>query len=142
RAGSPADREKPDHRNRRLLRPRRERPRRRGGERGNEIASPDPHSITSSARPKSVIGNVTPSALAGFMWMANSILVACWTGRSAGFTGIADCCARAASGHAAAPPRRATNCLRLMPNSRLELVNDSISEPAGPAVIHIVAGNR
>jgi hypothetical protein len=44
------------------------------------------YSITSSARPRSAIGTVRPSALAVFRLMTNSTLVACWTGRSAGFS--------------------------------------------------------
>jgi len=42
------------------------------------------YSITSSARPMSEIGMVSPSALAGFKLMVSSILTACWNGRSAG----------------------------------------------------------
>ena len=44
------------------------------------------HSITSSARPSSVSGTVRPSALAVLRLMTNSTLVACCTGRSAGFS--------------------------------------------------------
>ena len=44
------------------------------------------YSITSSARPISGSGMVRPSALAVFRLMINSTLVACWTGRSAGFS--------------------------------------------------------
>ena len=55
--------EKPDHRHRRLLRPRRERPRRRrAAEQRDELAPL--HSITSSARASSVGGTSRPSALA------------------------------------------------------------------------------
>ena len=42
------------------------------------------HSITSSARTKSVGGMVNPSALAVFRLMTSSNLTVCWTGRSAG----------------------------------------------------------
>jgi hypothetical protein len=53
--------EEPDHRHRRLLRPRRERPgRRRAAEQRDELAAL--HSITSSARPSSGSGTVRPSA--------------------------------------------------------------------------------
>src|SRR5438128_4709783 len=44
------------------------------------------HSITSSARPSSVSGNVMPSALAVLRLMTSSTFVDCWTGRSAGFS--------------------------------------------------------
>ena len=44
------------------------------------------YSITSSARPSIESGNVMPSAFAALRLMRNSILVACWTGRSAGFS--------------------------------------------------------
>src|SRR5262249_38999935 len=46
----------------------------------------DCHSSTSSARPRSVSGNVSPSALAVFMLMISSTLVTCCTGRSEGFS--------------------------------------------------------
>ena len=45
-----------------------------------------PYSNTSSARPISVLGMVRPSALAVFRLMYSSTLVACCTGRSAGFS--------------------------------------------------------
>ena len=45
-----------------------------------------PYSITSSARPSSVSGNVSPSAFAAFMLIASSTFVTCWTGRSAGLS--------------------------------------------------------
>src|SRR4029453_6119818 len=70
---------------RRLPRRRRGWPRRsRAAEYRDEIAPP--HSITSSARPTSGSGMVRPRALAVFRLMINSTLVACWTGRSAGFS--------------------------------------------------------
>jgi nicotinate dehydrogenase subunit B len=45
-----------------------------------------PHSITSSARPSSDSGTVSPSAFAVFMLITSSNFVGCWTGRSAGFS--------------------------------------------------------
>src|SRR5262249_36296029 len=75
--------EKSDHRHRRLLRARCERPRRRrAAEQRDEIAPP--HSITSSARPSSCGGTVRPSAFAVLMLRAVTNLVAACTGRSAG----------------------------------------------------------
>src|SRR5262245_24461660 len=69
-----------------LLRTRRDRPcRRRTAEQRDELAALH-HSITSSARPISGSGMVRPRALAVFRLMINSTLVACWTGRSAGFS--------------------------------------------------------
>ena len=50
------------------------------------MASRAPHSITSSARPSSGKGIVRPSVLAVFRLMANSTLVDCTTGSSAGFS--------------------------------------------------------
>jgi hypothetical protein len=44
------------------------------------------HSITSSARPISVLGMLMPSALAVFRLMYISNLDTCWTGRSAGLS--------------------------------------------------------
>jgi hypothetical protein len=44
------------------------------------------YSITSSARPSNVIGNVRPSAFAVSRLMTSSTLVDCWTGKSAGFS--------------------------------------------------------
>src|SRR5438876_2282712 len=58
-----------------LLRPRRERPRRRAAEERDERASL--HSITSSARPIRGSGMVRPSDLAVFMLIISSSLVAC-----------------------------------------------------------------
>jgi hypothetical protein len=46
----------------------------------------DTYSITSSARPSSVIGKVRPSALAVVMLMISSIRVASCTGRRAGLS--------------------------------------------------------
>jgi uncharacterized protein (DUF1330 family) len=44
------------------------------------------YSITSSARPSSASGKVTPRALAVLRLMISSTLVARWTGKSAGFS--------------------------------------------------------
>src|SRR5262249_56756346 len=71
----------------RLLRPRRERPRCRcAAEQRDELAALHrcDHSITSSARASSVGGTSRPSALAALRLIANSNLVGCTTGRSAG----------------------------------------------------------
>src|SRR5262249_45180134 len=69
----------------RLLRARRERPRRcRPAEERDELAPP--HSITSSARARRVGGTSTPSAFAALRLTTNSNLVDCMTGRSAGFS--------------------------------------------------------
>src|SRR5262249_41812221 len=69
----------------RLLRPCRERPRRRRAAEERDEGAPF-HSITSSARPSNVIGKARPSDLAVFMLMTSSTLVDCCTGRSAGFS--------------------------------------------------------
>ena len=73
-----------DGHRRRLLRPRQKRPSSRAAEPRDEIAPF--HSITSSARPSRLSGNVKPSALAVFMLMTSSTFVICWTGRSAGLS--------------------------------------------------------
>src|SRR5262245_29663219 len=70
-------------RHRRLLRPRRERPRRRAAEQRDELATPD-HSITSSARASREGGTVRPSALAVLRLSTVWYLVGACTGRSAG----------------------------------------------------------
>src|SRR5262249_4768917 len=76
--------EEPDHRHRRLLRARRERPcSRRATEQGDERAPF--HSITSSARARSCGGTVRPSIVAVWTLMTSSNLVDCKTGTSAGF---------------------------------------------------------
>ena len=60
---------------------------RAGGEAGAALgAGVEHHSITSSARPSSEGGTVRPSALAVLRLMISSTFVACWTGRSAGFS--------------------------------------------------------
>src|SRR2546430_1624113 len=74
--------DKSDHRHRRLLRTRRERPRRRAAEHRDELAAP--HSITSSARARRVGGTSRPIVLAAWRLITSSNLVDCWTGRSAG----------------------------------------------------------
>src|SRR5262249_4404220 len=75
----------PDHRHRRPLRPRRERPRGcRAAEQGDEAAAL--HSITSSARAERPGGTSMPSDLAVLRLITNSNLVSCWTGRSAGLS--------------------------------------------------------
>src|SRR5262249_62245571 len=61
---------KSDNRHRRLLRARRERPRRRAAEQRDELAAL--HSITSSARASSVGGTSRPSALAVLRLMIRS----------------------------------------------------------------------
>src|SRR5262249_18759731 len=67
----------------RLLRARRERPRRcYAAEQRDELASP--HSITSSARASSVGGTSIPSVFAVLRLITSSNLVGCSTGRSAG----------------------------------------------------------
>src|SRR5262245_22822160 len=72
-------------RHRRLLRARRERPCNcRAAEQRYERAAL--HSNISSARPDRGSGTAMPSALAVLRLMKSSTLVACWTGRSAGFS--------------------------------------------------------
>src|SRR5262249_3452786 len=75
--------EKPNHRHRRLLRPRRERPRRRAAEQRDELASF--HSMTSSARASTLSGNARPSVLAVLTLIVSSYLIGCCTGNSATF---------------------------------------------------------
>src|SRR5262249_57931583 len=75
----------PDHRYRRLLRARRERPRGcSAAEQRDELAAL--HSNTSSARASRVGGTSRPSALAVLRLMPSSYLVGACTGRSAGFS--------------------------------------------------------
>src|SRR5262249_21437426 len=76
--------EEPNHRHRRLLRTRRDRPRRRAAEQRNELAAP--HSITSSARASRVGGTSRPIAFAVLRLITSSYLVGACTGRSAGFS--------------------------------------------------------
>ena len=73
-----------DHRHRRLLRARRQRPSRRAAEQRDERAAS--HSITSSARASRVGGISRPSALAVLRLITSSYLVGACTGRSAGFS--------------------------------------------------------
>src|SRR5215468_6963292 len=68
-----------------LLRPRCQRPSRRSAEQRDELAPPD-HSITSSARARSMGGTSSPSARAVGRLMMKSNLVDCTTGRSVGFS--------------------------------------------------------
>src|SRR5262249_58990107 len=75
--------EEPDHRHCRLLRARRERPRRRTAEQRDELAAF--HSITSSARASTAAGISRPSALAVLRLITSSYLVGACTGKSAGF---------------------------------------------------------
>src|SRR5262249_15599516 len=76
--------EEAEHRHHRLLRARRKRPRRPTAEQSDEL--PPPHSITSSARARSVGGTVSPSALAVLALISRLNLVGCCTGNSAGFS--------------------------------------------------------
>src|SRR5262249_38733531 len=76
---------KPNHRHPPLLRARRERPRRRPAPEQRDELAPL-HSITSSVRASSDMGGSSPSALAVLRLMTSSNLVACWTGRSPGFS--------------------------------------------------------
>src|SRR5262245_45406941 len=77
--------EEANHRHPTWLRPRRERRcRRLAAEQRDELAPP--HSITSSPRSRIAVGIVTPSALAALRLTTVSNAVACWTGRSAGFS--------------------------------------------------------
>src|SRR5262245_7926135 len=78
----------PDQRHRRLLRARRERPRRSAAEEQYELAPL--HSITSSARASRVGGNSRPSAFAVLRLITNSYFVGACTGRSAGFLALQD----------------------------------------------------
>src|SRR5262245_57763154 len=76
--------EHPEERHRLLLRPRRQWPRCcRAADQPNEVA-PSHHSITSSARARSVGGTSMPSAFAATRLITSSNLVGCSTGRSAG----------------------------------------------------------
>src|SRR5262249_855202 len=68
----------------RLLRARRERPRGHAAEQRDERAAVH-HSITSSARPRSIGGTSRPSAFAVLRLITSSYLVGCCTGKSAGF---------------------------------------------------------
>src|SRR5262249_48009876 len=69
----------------RLLRTRRDRPRRRAAEQRDELA-PSHHSITPSARCCRNHGTSRPSALAVLRLTTSSNLVGACTGRSAGFS--------------------------------------------------------
>src|SRR5262249_42713827 len=77
---------KSDHRHRRLLRVRGERPRRRysATKKCDELAPF--HSMTSLASARSIGGMLRPSAFAVLRLMISSSLVASWTGSSPGFS--------------------------------------------------------
>src|SRR5262249_31495292 len=77
--------EESDHRDPRLLRPRRKRPRRRAAEERDELA-PQNHSITSSARSRIDGGMARPSAVAALRFTSISNSVGSCTGRSPGFS--------------------------------------------------------
>ena len=53
---------------------------------GADSGHPPPHSITSSARASNAGATLRPSVLAVLRLMTSSTLVACCTGRSAGFS--------------------------------------------------------
>src|SRR5262245_33691698 len=77
--------EQSDHRHRRLLRSRRERPCRcSAAEQHNEVAPS--HSITSSARARTGVGISRPRLLAVLRLITSSYLVGACTGRSTGFS--------------------------------------------------------
>jgi hypothetical protein len=71
-----------------LLRPRCERPCSRAAKERDELAAL--HSMISSARPRSVSGIVSPSALAVLRFTISSTFVLRWTGRSAGLSPFED----------------------------------------------------
>src|SRR5262245_25140801 len=77
--------QKSDHRHRRLLRARHERPRGHTTAEQRDECAPF-HSITSLACASRLGGTVTPIALAVGRLMTNSNWVGCMTGRSAGFS--------------------------------------------------------
>src|SRR5262245_4528708 len=77
--------QEPDPRNVRALRPRRPRPHHRAADQRDDLAPRD-HSITSSARARSVAGTSRPSVLAVLRFRIISIFVACCTGTSVGFS--------------------------------------------------------
>src|SRR3974377_2352877 len=76
--------DKTNHRHRRLLRVRGERPSNRTAEKRDEF--PPPHSMTSSAVVSSEGGTVRPNIRAVSALMTSSNFVACTTGKSAGFS--------------------------------------------------------
>src|SRR5262249_51585098 len=95
--------EESDHRHRRLLRARRNRPCRHAADQRDELASP--HSITSSAIASTPGGIVRPNVLAVLRLMTNSNLVGCSTGKSAGlapFSILSTLAARRTSPHSSA----------------------------------------
>src|SRR5262249_60515429 len=74
--------DKADHQSRRLLRPRRERPRCRAAEKRDELAAF--HSITSSARASRLSGTSRPSACAVFKFITSSYLFGARTASAVG----------------------------------------------------------
>src|SRR5262245_4238773 len=78
--------EEPDHRHCRLLRWGRQWPNSCANEQRYEL--PSLHSMTSSARARSVAGTVMPSALAVFILMTSWKRVGCSTGKSAGWAAL------------------------------------------------------
>src|SRR5215475_14072979 len=81
--------EESNHRHRRLLRAHRERPRSRSAAEQRDKRAAlylRSHSISSSARPVSGSGTLSPSALAVLRLMTSEYLSARWMGRSPGFT--------------------------------------------------------
>src|SRR5262245_6281779 len=83
-----------DHRHPRLLRPRRERPRRRAAKQRDELAPP--HSITSSARTRIAVGNTIPKLFAALRLMISSNFVGNSAGSSAGLAPRSTLATRAA----------------------------------------------
>ena len=77
--------EESDYRHPPLLRARGERPRRRTAKQCDEVAASH-HSITSSARPSSGSGKVSPSAFTALRLRISSTFTARWTASSAGFS--------------------------------------------------------
>src|SRR5262249_10648946 len=87
RSRSGGETQEPDARDlRRLLRTRRERPRRRRAAEQRDERAPVTHSTPSSARASSLSGTCRRSAFAMPRLMTSSNLVGCTTGRSAGFS--------------------------------------------------------
>src|SRR5262249_23278554 len=91
-----------DHGYRRLLRPRRERPRsRRAAEKRDQLAAV--HSITSSARASTLAGISKPVALAVLRLITSSYLVGACTGSSAGLSPLRMRSTYAAAGRYTSP---------------------------------------
>ena len=119
--------EEADHRHRRLLRARRERPRRRrAAKQGDELAAGS-HSINSSARSKIASGIFSPIALAVVRLMTRSNLVGCSTGMSAGFAPrkiLSTSQPSAGTGSGSSVHKTSDRPLR--PNSRLAFIVGSV----------------